>query len=194
MSLKDLQNNSVDLVLPVFLLTVFMVLLSSSGYSAVGTNCLNNQTILDNTSFDGTLHNSSYVCDYGCDQTLNRCRTVDVGYGAIVLGVLIFFVCVMFFLSWYFKPKSGEEGEIDLGAIGLSFFWLFIGLLGILGMLFFVSGVGANMISAFIGSSVEWIKTFTTIYSYLLGVFFVFFFVLYIKALLDNFNVERGEK
>jgi len=174
------------------LIATLLVLVS--GYSAVGTNCLNNQTILDNTSFDGILHNSSYVCDYGCDETLDRCRTVDVGYGAIVLGVLIFFICCMFFLSWYFKPERDEEGEIDLGAIGLSFFWLFVGLLGILGILFFVSGVGANMVSNFIGSSADWIKTFTTIYSYLLFAFLVFFSVFYLKALLDNFNVEKEEK
>jgi len=164
-----------------------------------GSVCVNSDDVQNTYPVykNGSLYTTLAVnetCDYGCDQTLNRCRTVDVGYGALVFGALIFFIVVMFYLAYYFRPKRDEEGEIDLGAIGLSFFWLFVGLLGILGLLFFVSGIGANIVSAFIGSSVEWIKTFTTIYSYMLGAFIVFVALFYIKAFLDNLNVGKEEK
>jgi len=166
-----------------------LLILASGLAGTVGNTCLDNQTIMENSS----LLNNTHVCDYGCDVVLNRCNTVDTDFSILVLIVLIFFVGVMFYLANYFKPRREDDEPTDLGAIGISFFWLFVGLLGVLGILFFASGVGSPLVSSSIGASVGWIKTFTQIYSYLLGASFVFFAMFYIKALLDNFRLSKGE-
>ncbi len=171
-----------------FKLLFALALVLATGYSAVGFNCLDNSTYMDNFTINGVLMNTTGTCDYGCDTTINRCRTVDVGFGALVLGALMFFVFSMFYLAHYFRPKhEGEEG-IDMGAVGLSFFFLWIGMLGIFAILFYLGGVGKPLVSTFIGGSVDWIVITYEIYGVILGAFLILFLVLYIKALLENFG------
>jgi hypothetical protein len=137
------------------------LLILASGYSAVGTGCLDNRTVQKNITLNGEMQNITIDCPYGCDPTSNDCYEVDTTYG--ILGVMAFliFIVVMLWLAHYFKPKpekkitQKEDGsleetqEINLFMQILSFGFVGIAILT-LGFLFsFIGGMGSKFTSSY---------------------------------------------
>jgi hypothetical protein len=136
---------------------------------------------------NGSLYTTLAVnetCDYGCDQALNKCMTVDTDYGIMVVIAFIFFIIVTFWLSNHFKPK---EEEMDYSKIGLSFVFLVLGMILTLGLLLYVGSIGSGYVSGFITNSSNMILSIGNIWGVLIGIFIFFIAIFFINGIFRNY-------
>lgn len=175
----------------------FGIVLASTGYSVTYTACVNNVTISENISVNNTMVPTLYDCPNGCDVTNGRCYDVDWGYA--LLGVLAFivFICSMFWISNYFKPKPSKntemhpdgtvtEGEeMNLFMYIVSFGFLCAGLLILGFLLSFIGGLTTgfshNAGTATISSS---LYSFSSLWFFLSSLFILGGLMLFIIAVL----------
>lgn len=178
-----------------FILALLMVI--ASGYSfGVGSSCQDNNTVIENVT---VWYNASYseqlstykTCDYGCDTTYGRCKMIDGGFGALVLGAFMFFAGGMFALAFYFKP-SGED-DYTTGKMGMSVIFVVIGMFAILGTLLFVAGIGSPIQNTSIQGGVDWTRTLMEVWGIIIGVFMLLLGVLFFSgAIRKLMGVEEG--
>ena len=170
-----------------------MMLVIGIGLSGNYSTCIDDSNVQQNFSIDvnGNMTNISVEssCPYGCDTDRGKCKTFDSGFGIIATLVIIFFTITMFWLSHFFKQKNDEETDVPKAGLGLIF--MFLGLLGLFGVLIFAGTMVAGYDSSFLTTSSEWMLALSNIWGLVIGAFvmiIVIFFLMNIvrDRLVDN--------
>lgn len=167
---------------------LILALMMAVGFSQNYTSCIDTLNQQQNFSIivNGNNTNISVAtaCQYGCDQKLGQCRTIDANYGVIVTATFIFFIVMVFWLSNHFKPR---EEEMDYSKIGLSFLFLVFGMVLTLGLLLYVGSIGAGYVSSFITDSSNMILGVGNIWGVLIGVFIFFIAIFFLNGIVKNY-------
>jgi hypothetical protein len=179
---------------------VAMLFVLSIGYADfnVSSVCIDSNQVMVNTSICDTEcynYSSTSPCDYGCDTTYGRCRTIDAGYGGLVIGVMIFFTVMMFWLSWIFRPQekfSMETGRTDTPGIFtviLNWAFLLMGLISLWFTVVAVASLGMGYNSGFFEMSVNALNAITSVYGMVIWLFIILFGVFFVL----NYFVQAKE-
>ena len=176
---------------------VAMLVFLGIGYPvfAVGSTCIDSNIVMTNTSIcDGEcLNYSSYdTCDYGCDTTYGRCKTIDSGYGSMVIAGFIFTIVVMLVLFQITRPK--DEDEYDIPKVGFSMVFLIIGLIALGNLLLFIGSLGSGLTSTFISDSSGMMLSMGDVIQLIVWAFAVVIFVVFIFRIFENRSRARNEQ
>jgi hypothetical protein len=167
---------------------IILALLAVTGFSQNYTACIDASNMQQNFSIsvNNNMTNVSITtsCQFGCDMDQGKCNTPDFGFAGLIIVGLLSFTIIMFWLSHYFKPD--EDDEYPIPSITFSTIFLLLGLLGILGMFFYLGTVALGYNSSFlnnstnfIGSMVEFWGIFILVFVIMLVAFFVIRLIRY---------------
>lgn len=171
-----------------------LMLVIGIGFSANYSACMDDSNVQENFSIDvnGNLTNISVEssCQYGCDVDRGKCKTFDSGFGIIATLVIIFFTITMFWLSNFFKQKKDDD-ETDVPTASLGLIFLFLGLLGLFGVLIFAGTMVAGYDSSFLASGSEWMMALSNIWGVVIGAFVMLIVVFFIVNLIKDRFIDK---
>lgn len=168
---------------------LIMALLLATGFSFVsGDACIDANVVMHNKTVvtDGTPVNTTeyLTCDYGCDDSYGRCRTIDSGYGGMVIAGFIFTIVVMLLLFQITRPK--DEDEYDIPKVGFSMVFLVIGLIALGNLLLFIGSLGTNFTSTFIGDASGMMLSLGDVIQLIVWAFAVLIMIVFIFRIFQN--------
>lgn len=176
---------------------VAMLLILGIGYPlfAVGSTCIDSSQVMINTSICGAecLNYTAFsTCDYGCDSAYGRCRTIDSGYGGMVIAGFIFTIVVMLVLFQITRPK--DEDEYDIPKVGFSMVFLIIGLIALGNLLLFIGSLGSNITSTFVLNASGVMLSMGNVIQMIVWAFAVVVFVVFIFRIFENRSRARQDQ
>lgn len=86
------------------LLMALIVMLASGFPFVINSTCVDSQVIEVTSSINEQTYNSTYICDYGCDMGMNRCRqpsNTNLPVTSVIMLVFFFAGLVIFLLKLY---------------------------------------------------------------------------------------------
>ena len=177
---------------------VAFCMLLSSGYSDMvyGDGCFDANVVMHNTSTvtsESSLNTTTFEsCDYGCDTTYGRCKTIDSGYGGMVIAGFIFTIIVMLLLFQITRPK--DEDEYDIPKVGFSMVFLIIGLIALGNLLLFIGSLGSGLTSAFISDSSGMMLSMGDMIQLIVWAFAVMIVIVFIFRIFENRSRARNDQ
>jgi len=123
------------------------------------------------------------TCEYGCDTVTNRCNEVN-DYGFMIVLGLMFFISVLFWLAWFLKPKNPDEFSVP--TMTLSVVFLITGLLSLLGLLLYLSGIVNGYNSTFLAQSILFIGGVADWFGYLVWIFALMIVLFYLIRIVRD--------
>jgi uncharacterized membrane protein len=176
---------------------VAMLFFWGIGYSAfaVGSTCIDSNQIMVNTTIcDADCYNytSTSTCDYGCDAVYGRCKTIDSGYGNMVIAGFIFTIIVMLLLFQITRPK--EEDEYDIPKVGFSMVFLIIGLIALGNLLLFIGSLGSGITSTFVFNASGMMLSMGDVIQLIIWAFAVMIVIVFIFRIFENRSHARQQQ
>ena len=170
-----------------------MIMICGLGLSSSYTACINSVTAQQNFSVlvNGNETNISITtdCQYGCDQAIGKCNTIDAGYGMITTISIIVFIVVMFWISHFLKRKETEEEDVPKATMSLVF--MLLGMTGLLGLLVYVGGLVTGYDSGFLQVGAGMMSSFSNIWAIVLTVFPMIIVVFYLIRLVRDRLIDK---
>jgi uncharacterized membrane protein len=188
--------NKTFIVLALLVSLAYSIDIFTNTFEDVSSVCITTNKMMTNTSicddFGCSNYTSNSICDYGCDSAYGRCRTIDAGYGGMVIAGFIFTIVVMLLLFQITRPK--DEDEYDIPKVGFSMVFLIIGLIALGNLLLFIGSLGSNITSTFVLNASGVMLSMGDMIQLIVWAFAVMIVIVFIFRIFENRSRARNEQ